>query len=640
MRDEMDVMTHKPFVDPTRFSRRQVVGASVALSTLTPAALVLAGQESTPASTPNASPAASPQASPTPLPPTPTPLPVPDHALNIVRERATYTAPQSGGDLALYIQSAGLNDANPAMQSQDMTLLTSVFEGLVRVNPETMAAEPGLATSWTWSPDGLTLTFALRDDVLWHDGSRFTAADAAFTTLVYRDDYDSSLTGFFGLVADAKATSDTKLVITFDEPDGTFVFNAACQPMLHAATYQPLWEEFVAGEKTISRKNQSISSWIGTGPWRVTKVEDTSISLARFDDYWAGPALADSLTLIVEDDLSNRIAGWKDGKVDVLPVDSTHFADLWQHEGNLFVGPGSSAMFAAFNFHNPANTVSTMMVDANLRLALNLAVNRDGYADQLFNGFIDEHAVGIMTQPWLRDSGLVAPARSVDDARAVLAEGGWVDIDGDGIVEDGYGNKADLWAIVREDERPELLNILEKIKSDWNEIGVQLTVQHLSPEIFDDRWVTARDYDLIAYSIVNYPAFNEFDLIGSSWDIRSNVQGWNPGGYYNAEVDAAIGSWFAATDTDAMIAAAQSIQVGINSDLFGIWFGFPQDLVLVRKDIQGFNPNMYAYNVGSEGWWRGDGQPIVPVEATPVASPVGSPVASPAIATPEATPQD
>ena len=102
-----------------------------------------------------------PPPTPTPPPPTPTPQPVPDHAINIVRDHATYGTPEQGGELRLFIQSNGLEDGNPALQSQDMTLLMSVFEGLVRINPMTMEAESGLAKSWNWSADGLELTFQL-----------------------------------------------------------------------------------------------------------------------------------------------------------------------------------------------------------------------------------------------------------------------------------------------------------------------------------------------------------------------------------------------------------------------------------------------------------------------------------------------
>lgn len=604
-----------------------MITGGTSLAAAAPVALAMAMQDASPEASPSASPQATPPPpTPTPPPPTPTPQPVPEHEINIVRNRATYGAPEQGGEVRLYIQSAGISDGNPARQTQDMTLLMSVFEGLVRIDPETMEAGPGLARSWSWSDDSLQLTFRLRDDVRWHDGSAFTAADAALTCMIYRDDYDSSLAGLFGLIDSAEAIDDTTLQLTFAAPDGAFVFNGASMPMLQAAQYQPWWDEFVPGEKTISRTGITPIDWVGTGPWRVERVDEDRVSLVRFDDYWDQPAHADSLLLIAEDDAAARLNGWKAGEVDVLPVTASQVQEVWTEQGSLFVAPSSVAMFAAFNFHNPANATSTMMVDQSLRAALTMATNRDRYADAVFFGFINEHAVGTMAQPWLHDSELLNPQFNPEEARRILAEGGWADIDGDGLLEDQYGNKTDLYLIAREDERPELLALLGNLQEDWAQIGVRLTIQHLWPDVFDERWVQNRDYDLIAYSFVNYPAFNEFDLYGSQWDIRNNVRGWNPGGYFNAGVDAAIQDWFNATDPDAMKTAASAIQHLTNEDLFGIWFGFPDDLVLVRESLQGFNADAFLYSQHAHRWWRGEGLPEV---ATPEASPIASPVVEP-----------
>ena len=445
-------MTNSPSTRPPTITRRQLVVAGGAASAGLPIAMTLAQRPSNLNSTPDASPAASPAA--TPLPPTPTPDPVPDHSLNIVQSRATYRDPVIGGALRMYIQSSGLKDANPASQTQDMTLLMSVFEGLVRINPVTMEAEPGLASDWQWSEDGLSLTFTLRDDAVWHDGTPFTAADAALTCMIYRDDYDSALVGMFGLLNAAEAVDSTTLVLGFDAPDGAFVYNAASMPMLQANTYQALWDEFVAGEKTISRPDASIAAWVGTGPWQVAAVESDRVELARFDDYRGVTAYADTLTLIAQDDVGARLDGWKRGDVDVLPISASQLASVWNEQGNLFVAPSASAMFAAFNFHNPANATSTMMVDQSLRAALTMAVDRERYSNDIFFGFIDEFAAGTIAQPWLHDSSVRSPKRDVEAARDVLAAGGWYDVDGDGLLEDGYGNKTDLFLIVRMNERP------------------------------------------------------------------------------------------------------------------------------------------------------------------------------------------
>ena len=57
--------------------------------------------------------------------------------------------------------------------------LRSVYDTLVYRDPQTLEFVPGLATSWTISPDGLTYTFALRQGVTFHDGTPFNAQAVA-----------------------------------------------------------------------------------------------------------------------------------------------------------------------------------------------------------------------------------------------------------------------------------------------------------------------------------------------------------------------------------------------------------------------------------------------------------------------------
>ena len=59
--------------------------------------------------------------------------------------------------------------------------LNFLYESLVEANPKTATVEPGLAESWTVSPDQKTFTFQLREGLQWSDGKPLTAADVAFT---------------------------------------------------------------------------------------------------------------------------------------------------------------------------------------------------------------------------------------------------------------------------------------------------------------------------------------------------------------------------------------------------------------------------------------------------------------------------
>lgn len=582
-------------------SRRRLLaqGAGTAvLAGMVPAGIASARQDATADGAPVATPTA-----------TPEPDPIPDHRLTIVQDpQPAYTGtPEQGGTLSLYIVSEGIQDFSPTAQRQDMQAIISVHDPLVRVDELTMEPRPWLATGWSWSADGLSLSFDVRTDVSFHNGAPFTADDVRFSILAYRDDYDSRLASMFAFVTDVIVENPARATVTFSEPDGAFLFNAASLSMFHAGQYAAHWESRPVGERSLSGYDWAAQPPIGTGPWIPESSSGSELVFRRNDAYWNTPPDFDILRLIAEDDPGARIEGWKNGDVDVLPgVRHTDLDDVWDEEGRLFVAPSPTVFFAAFNVANPANATADMMADPALRQALTLAVDRAAYANDVFYTFIDERKAGTIVQPWAHDNSLRNPSFDIDEANRILDEGGWADIDGDGMREDARGNQLDLYLIVSNQERPELLAIINRLGEDFGKIGARLTVEQLDPEALDDRWVENRMYDMVAFSLVEYPAFTHFDLYGTAWDIRANTRGWNPGGYSNAGVDAAIGAYFASVTAEDMRNALVSLQRAANDDLFGLWFGFPHDLILVREDVQGFVPNMYIQTTGTSTWWRGE----------------------------------
>jgi ABC-type transport system substrate-binding protein len=173
---------------------------------------------------------------------------------------------------------------------------------------------------------------------------------------------------------------------------------------------------------------------------------------------------------------------------------------------------------------------------------------------------------------------------------------------------------------------------LNGLVEDYGELGATLLIEQLPPDAFFDTWANTRAWDLIAYSYALYPGFTDYDLYGSNWDIRINPQGWNPGGYNNEEVDDLIKKILISPNLTSQGNLLDRLQQIVNGDdLFGLWFGFPNDLVLARKDVQGYQPNKYLPVIDTRLLWR-DERGSGPIEPRPpVASPVASPAASPSV---------
>lgn len=622
-------------------TRREVargIGVGLAGTTLVPAGMSAGSQgTATPGVSPEASPGATPMASPvaTPAPPV-----IPETSLTIVRDQHPEYGgtPEKGGDLRMYVRKDELLAFNPTAQKQDVQILVSLYDPLVWIDEATMEPKPWLAESWSWSDDGLTLTFTLRAGITFHDDSPLTAEHVAFSFLAYRDDYDSVMAGVFALVNDIHVPDGQTVEVSFAEPDGAFLYNAASQPVFSAAQYKSHWESKPEGERTLSDFPWEQHPPLGTGPWVLADADDDALTFERNDRYWQDAPHFERLTLIGENDRHKQLEGWKKGQVDILsPVRATDVSGLWDEEGTLYVAQAPVSFFAAFNFANPANATQDMMKDEALREALTLAIDRKRYAREIFFEFIDERKAGTIVQPWAHDDAIVNPEQDIERAKKILDKAGWIDTNGDGMRDHPSGNMLDLWCIVNTTERPELLALLDTLVEDFAQIGAKLTVQQIEPDDFDARWTENRMYDMVAYSLVGYPAFAEYDLYGTAWDIRINTVGWNPGGYSNPAVDDAIDKYFASWKQDDMRDALFALQKGANDDLFGLWFGFPNDLVLVKPDIQGFVPHMYFQTWNTRLLWRGETVALATPDASPVVESSATPGASPA-ATPGATP--
>src|SRR5579872_6601404 len=77
---------------------------------------------------------------------------------------------------------AELQTLDPAQSVtiSDFRILSNMYEGLLHYKDGSLDLEPGLATSWTVSPDGKTYTFKLREGVKFHDGTPFNAEAVKF----------------------------------------------------------------------------------------------------------------------------------------------------------------------------------------------------------------------------------------------------------------------------------------------------------------------------------------------------------------------------------------------------------------------------------------------------------------------------
>jgi peptide/nickel transport system substrate-binding protein len=331
----------------------------------------------------------------------------------------TTPAPAGGRLVWAYLQRAQSLDPNIWSGGSDTVIMRQMFDPLVW-SPRPGEYVPGLATSWTISPDGRTYTFKLRDDVKFHDGTPFTAEAVKFTfERIANPENKSLLVGAIGPFESAEAIDRNTVAIRLKAPWGAFMAN------LSAVALSPTPPEAVRRLGPQFAQNP-----VGTGPFMFDKWVGNDIHLKRNPDYaWApsmathqGKAHLDEIVIREVPEASTRVNALRTGEVNF-----THFPVLSQVEGLERAGfqvvrvpqPG-------FAWSLPMNVQRPPTDDIRVRRAIIHALNRDQIVRSvLFNQFKVAHSP--LTAVTFGYDSAVQNMYPYDLARAgaLLDEAGW-----------------------------------------------------------------------------------------------------------------------------------------------------------------------------------------------------------------------
>lgn len=223
----------------------------------------------------------------------------------------TSSKPVSGGTLTYASGDAEPTCLDPHVGGNypQALLATQYIEELVGL--EDGEPTPELATKWTTSDDGKTLTFTLRDDVTFTDGTPFDAAAVVANIEHVQDPATASSTGYLALqsITKATATDDHTVTLSLSRPDSALL-ESFSQPWVG-----------MESPKALERKQATnCESPVGTGPFEVTGWKHGDrVTLTKNTDYWGKtkPRLS-GITWRFLPDSTSRYAALQSGQVDVI----------------------------------------------------------------------------------------------------------------------------------------------------------------------------------------------------------------------------------------------------------------------------------------------------------------------------------
>ncbi|GAA3675139.1 ABC transporter substrate-binding protein [Arthrobacter ginkgonis] len=323
---------------------------------------------------------------------------------------------------------------------------STVTEPLVERNPSTGELEPKLATEWS-SEDNKVWTFKLREGVKFHDGSAFTAEDAAATI-------DRAVNSKLGCNVEGYVFGDDDLGVEVVDDTTLTVTAKQADPIL------PLRVSFLEVVPAETSATEKVREPIGTGPYKLESWDaGQKITLARFDGYWGEQPAYAKAEYQWRSEGSVRAAMITSGEADIATGLSPE-----DNIGDLGV-PYPNNETVAIRMHNNKAPFN----DIRVRQAVNYAIDKEGIVASLYGGR-DKVAAQLVPEGVVGHNANLSPwAYDAEKAKQLVAEA----------KADGVDTGAQVSLVVRNAQFPKIQELAQVIQEQLTQAGLNVKLKML-----------------------------------------------------------------------------------------------------------------------------------------------------------------
>ncbi len=504
--------------------------------------------------------------------------------LALLDNRFSVALPARGGELKEGVLGTP-SFINPILVTSfdaDRDLTALVYSGLMRANPEG-GFITDLAENYNVSDDGLTYTFILKRDLVWHDGEPLTTDDVEFTVRRVQD------TGF---KSPKRASWEGVTVEKVDDQTLRFILKQPYSPFLENTTLgilpKHLWNQVPADQFSLSKLN---TSPIGSGPFKIGKIRKDSsdiptyYELEAFKYFALGRPFINKLTVYFFSSELDLISAYRKGVIDSLSAISPEGGAELKKKGARIETPPLSRVFAAFFNQNQA----AVLTSARVRQALDISVDRTAIVESVLQGYglpaygpIPYGSLGF--EETSSDKKNVTAEDRIREAREILAQDGWK-ANSEGVLEKkGRRETTRLQLTISTGDAVELQQTARAIGETWNKLGVATEVKVYEIGDLHQNVIRPRKYDVLFFGEVMGRDPDPFAFWHSS---QRNDPGLNVALYTNINVDRLLSEARTTLDTEKKTANYRKFQEEITEDVPAVFIYSPNLLYVVPDDLGG-----------------------------------------------------
>ncbi len=408
-----------------------------------------------------------------------------------------------------------------AGDSASSAIAANIFNTLIKYD-ENLNHAPELASQWIISDDQKTITFKLKENLFWADGTPLTSDDVLFTwRLVTDPNTRTPYASDYLLVKDAQTPNKQTFTVTYEQNYAPALDTWASLQILpkHVLKDEDINNTFFSRKPTGSGYYQ-LDQWIN----------GQQVTLKRNKNSTQGQALIEKLTSRIIPDTSSQFLELIADNIDLMNINPIQYQrvfpsreDLKQKIG-LYKELGNGYTYLGFNLKQaPFN-------DPKVRQAMNYAINKEEIIKGVLLGLGE--AIASPYKPGTRwnNKSLSPYPYDPSKALALLKEAGYERNTAGILVKDGKPFEFEI--LTNQNKQREMTAVL--VQRRLKEIGIDVKIRVLEWASFINRFIKTGDFKavVLGWSLSLDP--DQFNIWHSS---QQGPGQFNFVGYENPRVD-------------------------------------------------------------------------------------------------------
>lgn len=494
-------------------------------------------------------------------------------ALFSLSENRTVATPSSGGTLTEGIVGTP-RFVNPVLATTraDKDLVSLMYSGLMKIG-DNKELVPDLAESIELSEDGQTYSIVLRDDAYFHDGTKVTAKDVAYTiSLIQNPDLKSPLRGNWdGVLVQERGERELDIVIT--EPYSPFIENFTV-----GIVPRHIWDELPTEQLPFSQNN---TNPVGSGPYQIDEITYNKSGLINkyklkaADNYQDTPNIQFLELYFYSDEAELLTALEKKEIMATAGLSPEKLKGLDKNKFTVLERPLPRTFSIYFNQNK-----SPALREKAVREALSIVIDREALINDVLSGY------GIATESPIPtgfiDATNTATTTDFDPitkAKGILSEAGWSQ-DEDGHWSKGSDEKEiKLTVALSTANTPLFDKTATHIAKTWETLGVEVQVAQYEQTDLVQSIIRPRDFQALLFGA---DIGRTIDLYPFWHSSQKSDPGLNIAQYTNIDTDALLEDARTTTDKTEHTILNNKVTEIIKNDipavfLFTPTFGYVYD---------------------------------------------------------------